>query len=314
MSRHLMILFGFLLGLDALATTLTLPARVTIDGDEMLLGKIAAITDAGGDEQRLAQVVLGAAPIPGQSRTLTEEMIRVRLRQFGFDPETITIDCPPSVQITRLAAAVKGETLVEIARAWLLERLAPAADEKLELTPVRTPADAQVPTGVQAWECAPAGLDAGSLRHVMLTLLVDGRPAWRGMLSFRLSRYAEVLVARRAIARGEVLNDSAVRREWREITTLTGTPLRDVAELEGRRAVNSLAQNAVLTAVNTEPVPLVMRNDTVHVQAKCGAFIITAVAIALEDGQAGETIRVRNPDSRQEYTARVVAARLLELH
>lgn len=313
MFRHLMICCGLLLGLGALAVTLTLPPRATIESDEMLLGKIAVITDAGDDEQRLSQVVLGAAPIPGQSRTLTQDMIRVRLRQFGFNPDTITFDCPPSVLVTRLTTAVKGETMVEIAHEWLLGRLAPTADEKLELTPMRTPTDAQAPTGTLTWECAPAGMDVGNLRHVMLTMLVDGHPAWRGVLSFRLSRFAEVLVARKAIARGEVLSEGAVMREWHEITTVTGTPLRDVTELAGKRAVNSLAQNAVLTLVNTEPVPLVMRNATVHVQAKCGAFIISAVAIALEDGLQGAIIRVRNPDSRDEYTARVIAAGLLEL-
>ncbi|MHB9110546.1 MAG: flagellar basal body P-ring formation chaperone FlgA [Armatimonadota bacterium] len=313
MLRHLMLLLGFSLGLAASATTLTLPPRVAIEADEMLLGQIAVITDAGDDAQRLGQVVLGAAPIPGQSRTLTREMIRVRLRQFGFNPETITVDCPPSVLVTRLTTAIKGETMVEIAREWLTQRLAPAAEEKLELTPMRTPADAQAPTGALTWECAPAGMDAGSLRHVMVTMLVDGRSAWRGVLSFRLTRYAEVLVARKAIARGETLSEGAVATEWREITTVTGAPLRDVAELDGRRAVNSLAQNAVLTLANTEPIPLVKRNDTVHVQAKCGSFIITTVAVALEDGLAGATIRVRNPDTRQEYAARVVAVGLLEL-
>jgi len=313
MLRHLMICCGLLLGLGALAVTLTLPPRATIETDEMLLGKIAVITDAGDDEQRLSQVVLGAAPIPGQSRTLTQEMIRVRLRQFGFNPDTITFDCPPSVLVTRLTTAVKGELMVEVAREWLLERLAPAADEKLELTPMRTPTDAQAPTGVLTWECAPAGMDVGSLRHVMLTMLVDGHPISRSVLSFRLSRFAEVLVVHKAIARGGMLSEDAVAKEWCDITTVTGTPLRDVAELTGKRAINSLALNAVLTQANTEPVPLVMRNDTVHVQAKCGAILVTAVAVALEDGREGATIRVRNPDSREEYSARVIAAGLLEL-
>ena len=132
-------------------------------------------------------------------------------------------------------------------------------------------------------------------------------------MSFRLSRFAEVLVVHKAIARGGMLSEDAVAKEWCDITTVTGTPLCDVAELTGKRAINSLALNAVLTQANTEPVPLVMRNDTVHVQAKCGAILVTAVAIALQDGREGATIRVRNPDSREEYSARVIAAGLLEL-
>jgi len=313
MARYVTILVGVFLGLGALAITVTLPPRATVDADEIRLGKVAAITEAGDDQERLSQVVLGTSPVPGQSRTLTPEMIRVRLRQFGFNPDAITLDCPPSILITRLTTTVKGDMFVEIAREWLRQRLAPAVEEKLELTPTRTMLDVQLPVGELTWDCAPAGLEVGSLRHMMLTVLVDGKPAWRGVLSFRLSRYAEVLVARAAIPRKVELSELSVAKEWRDITMVTGVPLRNPAEVAGKRAANSLAKGAVLTGANTESVPLVKRNDLVHVRATCGSFVVIAVAVALEDGLAGAVIRVRNPDSHQEYSARIVGAGMLEL-
>lgn len=313
MVRNLFIGILFFLGLAACAVTITISPKVVVDTDMMLLGKIAVITDAGDAQANLEKVELGNAPIPGQSRTLTPEMIRVRLRQFGFKPEAITLDSPPTIQITRLTNDVKGDMMVEIAQDWLMQRLAPSPTEKIELEPMRVPADVQVPLGQVSWNCTPAGLDMGTLRHVSLTLLVNNRPAWTGVLSFKMRRYAEVLVARMAIPRGETLTEQSVARVLSEISTTIGTPMNDIADLVGKRTLNSLPQGAVLTSSNVEQIPLVKRDQVVHVRAQCGAFVINAVAIAMEDGIPGAIIRVRNPDTRLDYSARVVGIGQLEL-
>ncbi|HOS44505.1 MAG TPA: hypothetical protein PK794_12495, partial [Armatimonadota bacterium] len=201
MKRHLigMLLLG---ALTAGAATLTFPPTATVKGGEILLGEVAEITDAGDGLARLQSIVLGAAPYPGQTRTLTPAMIRVRLRQFGQNPDALVITCPATVQITRQSTSVPGETLVATAQAWLQGQLTAAEGEKLELMPVTRPAAVTVPDGTLAISCDPAGTPVGTLRHVMVMVTVEHRQVWRGLISFRLQRSAEVLVARTALARG----------------------------------------------------------------------------------------------------------------
>lgn len=53
--------------------------------------------------------------------------------------------------------------------------------------------------------------------------------------------------------------------------------------------------------------PLVRRNQTVDVIASDGPLSVSLRAVALHDAARGEPVRVRNPESRKEFTALVVA-------
>ena len=53
--------------------------------------------------------------------------------------------------------------------------------------------------------------------------------------------------------------------------------------------------------------PLVRRGQSVDVLATDGALTVSLRAVALHDAARGEPVRVRNPDSRREFVATVVA-------
>lgn len=52
--------------------------------------------------------------------------------------------------------------------------------------------------------------------------------------------------------------------------------------------------------------PLVRKGDSVEVSAAEGALLITMKALCLENGAEGDTVAVRNPESRKEFSARVI--------
>jgi flagella basal body P-ring formation protein FlgA len=53
--------------------------------------------------------------------------------------------------------------------------------------------------------------------------------------------------------------------------------------------------------------PLVRRGQTLDVVATDGRLTITLRAVALNDAARGETVRVRNPDSKKDFVAEVVS-------
>lgn len=71
-------------------------------------------------------------------------------------------------------------------------------------------------------------------------------------------------------------------------------------------AVRPMGAGEVIYLSNLEDVPLISRGDTVSLVYE-GSFVrLTATAEALADGRAGETIPVRNMQSRREIAAQVV--------
>lgn len=53
--------------------------------------------------------------------------------------------------------------------------------------------------------------------------------------------------------------------------------------------------------------PLVRRGELIEVAASDGPLTVTLRAVAMEDAGRGELVRVRNPESRKEFTAQVIA-------
>ena len=71
--------------------------------------------------------------------------------------------------------------------------------------------------------------------------------------------------------------------------------------------VRSVPAGRLLTWRDVGRRPLVRRGQMIEVAATDGALTVTLRAIALADGGRGEVVRVRNPDSRKEFSAQVVA-------
>jgi len=117
---------------------------------------------------------------------------------------------------------------------------------------------------------------------------------------------------------------------WRDVWAtrgqLTGGSTFDPALLETRRVdllrerdsvpaavgdrsyifARGVTPGHVLTWRDIARRPLVRKGDMVDVSATEGALIVTMKAVAMENGSQGDTVTVRNPESRKDFAAMVV--------
>jgi flagella basal body P-ring formation protein FlgA len=100
------------------------------------------------------------------------------------------------------------------------------------------------------------------------------------------------------------------RDAWAVHLPITSGDLFDATRLEVRRCDFLMFSRAVpvgrmLTWHDIARHPLVRRGDLVECTAQEGMLTINMKALALESGVKGDTITVRNPESRREFSARV---------
>jgi flagellar basal body P-ring formation protein FlgA len=69
----------------------------------------------------------------------------------------------------------------------------------------------------------------------------------------------------------------------------------------------SVPANRILTWRDVSRRPMVRKGQVIEVSAVDGPLSITMKALAMENGAAGETVKVRNLDSKKEFNALVVA-------
>lgn len=84
-----------------------------------------------------------------------------------------------------------------------------------------------------------------------------------------------------------------------------------VGDLVGRKLRQPLPGGSVLQARHLERRWAVEAEDALTILVDRGAVAVAATGFALEPGQVGDTIRVRNGTSGQEIEARIVAEKLV---
>ncbi|MFT3828695.1 MAG: flagellar basal body P-ring formation chaperone FlgA [Opitutaceae bacterium] len=141
---------------------------------------------------------------------------------------------------------------------------------------------------------------------VRVRLVQAGRALGEWNLPLRAQLWGDAFVARQPVARGEALAPALfdLRRVdfIREKDTVPAAT--DLSQLSVARAV---AAGTTLSWRDVARRQLVQRGDRIDVVASSGALVITMKALAMQGGALGETIVVRNPESRRDFSATVTA-------
>lgn len=280
--------------------SIRLRTRVQVTGERIVLAEIARL---GGSAVDFADLDLGHAPDAGASRRITGASILARLRDAGLDEEGVRYRIPASVRIERAHQEVDPEDLRGAIERRMAEWL-PAGDE---VDSIELPTRVRVPLGayeIQVGSPEPLG------RHqheVELTVEQQGRVVAREAARLRVSSRGPVVVVRRAVTRGTVVQAEDVRVEERSLRGLPATRLIHADEAVGRLARVSLVPGTVVTSRAVEAPILVERGDRVRVAVETAGMRLTVPAEALESAGLGERVRVVNPTSGREFTAEVIA-------
>lgn len=135
-----------------------------------------------------------------------------------------------------------------------------------------------------------------------------GPKLWRLYVPVRITRHIEVLVAARPLPRGVALTRDAIRLERRNATDLSRAWYTDPKQLLGLETRRAIRASEVISPQLLASPRLIRRGQELILFATTGAMTVTMKGEALEDGIAGDVIRVRNLSSSRVVEGRVVAA------
>ena len=136
-------------------------------------------------------------------------------------------------------------------------------------------------------------------------VLADGVVSGESTLVLRAALFRDVWVSKQPLMAGATFDPSVLEtrrvdlfRERDALPALIGDRSYSVA-----RSVNA---GRVLTWRDITRRPLVRKGNLVEVSAGDGQLLITMKALAMENGAQGDTVTVRNPDSRKDFAAMVI--------
>ena len=142
---------------------------------------------------------------------------------------------------------------------------------------------------------------------VSVVLSDAGHVLKRGVVTVRVRAERPVVVATRHIRRGEPIGPGDVRVERREARGLPAAHTSDPGDVIGMAAASSISLGQPVRTDRIERPAVVERGQRVRLRLESAQLRIEATGIALSKGAVGDTIRVRNADSRREVTGRIGA-------
>lgn len=170
-----------------------------------------------------------------------------------------------------------------------------APDPRLRLAPCARPLIAELAPGVR-----PIG-------HTTVAVRCPDTNPWSVNLPAQVQVYGDVLVTTRALARATILTGEDFVRRRQDLTTAAPGALTDPALALGQKLRYPLGPGAVLNAGMLEITPVVRRGQSVTIVSGNGGIEVRAQGEALADGSQGQTIRVRNHQTRRILSGTVEA-------
>ena len=285
----------------ASADTITLKPEVYIKGPKVLLGDVAVVEGENAEELRAIEIATAA--LPGSSRRIDASLLQSRIQNAGYDNDSVEMNTTHRViTATTMAIDLTNELLTDDLREHIFASMPWDPEETLiDIVPPTTKTVVAEGDIEITWRANPSYqfLGQGSFRG---DVRVDGELSKTVYAKATVQPYAEVLVANQGVARGEVLNASNVHLEKRDLSAIKGGVFFGTDELDGAIAKSSIYPGQIVSAAKVMAPKVVKRNQIVRVQTQLGSLVIQSQAQAMSDGAAGDILRLRNLQSKEEFT------------
>ena len=289
------------IAIAASADTIMLKTEAYVKGPMVKLGDIADIT--GANAGQLASLEVGSAAAPGGSKRIDSALLKMRLN--GAGAKDIDIKGPLSVVATTLSLDLSREVLTDDLRTFIQTQL-PWAGADTTIDILDEPNAVTVPEGEVAVKWTPSPqyrwVGQGTFRG---DVVVDGKVKQTIFAKANVEAFADVLVCGVDIPRGKTIAATDLSFQKRALSQQGGDAIQDLDQAVGMVARDSMMMGETVSRRALIAQQLVKRNAMVTVTAKAGGLSVRSRARSLDNGAAGDVVRLVNLDSKAEFQGRV---------
>ena len=234
--------------------------------------------------------------VPVTTQAVEETSARVTLPRAKAVSHMLGADAFVAELEKELSArlSLNGELKLTLAQPWKALKL-PAEDFAVAIS--------ETPAG---------GINGTFLVRAKITS--GGETAGDVQVSLRAQLWQQVWTAASRLERGQALDRSLLSTAKVDVLREQQPPLLvevDPSKLEVAQTVNA---SRPLTRRDVIERPLVRRGQVVEVVAQQGLLAISMKALALESGAGGELIKLRNLESRKEFSGQILNENKVQVH
>lgn len=278
---------------------LTLKTDTVVDEVNIFLKDIVSLPSEGqlseGLPSDIGNILIGSSPLPGKSRSIGVDYIKLKLKQANKEDIPIRGE---KIAVVRSSQRLDVNKAVEIARDFIVSTY---NKENIKITPYSVPDEVILPKGEIILEVDNNYNVPKLNKRLFIPIIVKvNRKQTKVMrIGFEIQELKRVVVAASDIKIKQVITAKDLRIEERDISYLKQTPFANIEEAIGKRSTAFIKQGNILTIPLTECPPYIKEGDQVTVIKRIGSLMITTRGTSCKDGMIGERISVKNSDSKK---------------
>ena len=230
-----------------------------------------------------------AAPSPSPASRLSASLPQTSSHTLSADSLVAELEKELGARLS-----LNGDLKLALAQSWKPLKL-PASDFALAIT-----------------ESPSAGITGTFIIRVRITS--DGAAIADLPLSLRAQLFQDVWIAANRVDRGQSLDRSLLTTSKVDVLRERQPPLLAEVDPTGFDAVQPIAAGRSITRRDVIERPIIRRGQVVEVIAHHGQLAISMKALALESGANGSLIKLRNIESRKEFSGRILNENKVQVH
>ena len=288
--------------------------KAQINGEEILLSDIARIT--GGDSllnQKLSDIIVGRAPLPGNSRRIERGTIHTRLKQNRIDPADLVLEMPDAISVSRSCVTVRAEKIKAMVSDYITKNLL-NGNPDAAIKSIQVSDNLRLPVGTVSYEVsAPRNRDLVGQVPFAVNFNVNGKLYKKVWANVSIEVLAEVVITSKPLGRHKPITEDDIMVLKMDLAKVPSDVITDPEAVLGKRTRRAIGSKTVLRAILVEFPPLVRRGDVVVIVAETQGLKITALGQVKKKGALGDRIPVMNFDSKKVLYARVMDANTVKI-
>ena len=278
-----------------------------VESRNVRLADIATITGDKPDVVKALQsIVLTPAPVNDRSLLIGNSLIKKRLLRNGFDLKKIKFIFPEKIAVEKKLTRISEDQVKEAIREYIYKKM-PWGKDQAKVTEINHKGDIVLPGGEIKQEIIVKENNRLIGRGpVYVEFKVNGKVLKHKKINAVVEVLTPVVLATVFLKRGRIISRDDVYSEKMWTTKASADIYNSQDDVIGKKVRRNIKAGQTFKTTALEIPEDVLRGDRVTIVAETRTLRIAAPGIAGENGKKGETIRVKNINSKKIIYARVI--------
>lgn len=282
-------------------------------GDQYSLGDIAELDGFDIEMIRqIAQIKIGASPIPGRSLVLSPRYLESKIRR-KFRDARFNIKAPTKAIVSRASIKITKEQIEKIILKEINEKYSTYEDVKVSVkTRLK---DIFIPKGKASYEMSMLGKKEhiGGYNSWTLSFKLNQKEVKKLLIRVKVDVFDNVYVAKSKITKGKLIEKDDLKKVKKDISRERKNYQTSTDLIIGKQARRDIFTNESIKTNLIESPVILDKGSPVRVVYKTKNLHLTNLAKAMKSGRKGDIIPVKTLKSKSTIYAMVVDSKHVEV-